>query len=68
MNRRSIEKNTEPSYDDLRSTLLLRGHSIRSFALQHGYNVQTAYDAARNRRAGKITSKIRRHLIHVTRA
>jgi hypothetical protein len=49
-------------YLQLRLRLLERGHSLRSFALAHGYNPQTVYCAARGTRAGKEATKIRKHL------
>jgi hypothetical protein len=46
----------------LAELLLERGHSVRSFAIQHGYKVATVYNAVNNERNGKKARKIRNHI------
>lgn len=63
MKKTSNGKTTEgEAYTQLRIRLLQHGHSLRSFAILHGYPVGTVYSAARGLRAGKTTLPIKRHL------
>lgn len=55
-------------YDELRARLLLKGYTLRSFALRHNYQIPTVYDAARGTRGGIISTRISQHLKQVAYA
>lgn len=46
----------------IRSKLLTKGHTLRSWALSHGYRPSTVYAAVNRVRGGKITTSILSHL------
>lgn len=54
--------NPNTKYDRLRSRLLLQGYTIRSWALKHGHQPNTVYQAAKGKRNGVKSVPIRRQL------
>lgn len=62
------EKKASRRYRDLRSRLIARGYTLRSFAITHGYPYPTVYNAARGDRHGVKTLKIAQHLEEVAYA
>lgn len=59
-------KNKSEHYRVLRAELLTRGITLRQFALDHGYALQTVYDAAKGLRGGETTLMIREKLQELT--
>lgn len=66
MNRRMHANLTGKNYRQLKAALLLRGHTLRSWAIAHGYNPNTVYNAARGIRHGKKSAPIARELASFT--
>jgi hypothetical protein len=59
-NRTTRTKNY--SYETLRARLVERGHTLRAFALEKRYPLQTVYSAAKRQRHGVKSKRIRREL------
>ena len=57
MQRRS--RKASPDYFDLRTALLRKGYSLRSWALANNLAVGSVYGAAKGHRNGKVSTQIR---------
>jgi len=66
--RKAARKNKSTDYRTLRAKLLTQGMTLRMFALENGYGVQTVYDAAKGRRAGPTAMLILQQLEEMTNA
>jgi len=66
--RKAARKNKSTDYRTIRAKLLTRGMTLRGFALENGYGVQTVYDAAKGRRAGPTSMIILQQLEELSNA
>jgi hypothetical protein len=66
--RATLEIDPDEEFKELRAKLLKRGHSLRSFAITHGYKVQTVYSAAKRTRAGRKSLPIFEHICRFVNA
>lgn len=53
---------TGKNYRTLKAALLLKGYTLRSWALERGYNPNTVYNAARGIRHGRKSAPIAKEL------
>lgn len=58
-NKNKVRSNT---YAETRSSVLLLGESLRSWAIKNGFPVGSVYNAVRGDRNGKHAVRIRRNL------
>lgn len=63
MSNKGNNKSAPQNYDELRAALILRGWTLRAWALAHKKAPSTVYGAARKDRAGVAAVRIRRQLI-----
>jgi gp16 family phage-associated protein len=58
-------QNASKNYQRLRSKLIARGFTLRSWALKNGFPPNTVYGAARGQRSGVKATLIRNRLIKI---
>jgi hypothetical protein len=64
---RTKKPNASDDYRRIRSSLMVKGYTIASFARQYGYNQQTVYHAAKGLRYGIKSAAILEKLKEVAR-